>query len=202
MIDDPYADDFSDPFVDGNDPYGPDWMPPDHPARRSLSASKVGLGLLGVALIVALAAGGYALTRRVLVSPADVVQSFYTHLNDRDLAGAAALIDPAEGISAGTLESMPAMLDLVLELLGDEMLAEFDIDADFLTSLIEGVGWQFLDMEYTLLTSDSVRATVHASGQLILTVLGVDFPLPWNLTHELIRRERRWYLSFGLQSLQ
>lgn len=198
MVDDPYGDEYSDPFIDAGDLYDPEWMPPSPSARRSFVASKVGLGLLAAAVVVAVAVGGYALTRRVLVSPVDVVRDFYAYLNARDLAAAATLIDPAEGVSAATLESVPSMLDLVFDLLGDEMLSELDIDADFISSLINGVSWEFRDMDYTLVTADGDRATVRVSGQLLLTVMGVDFPVPWNLTHELIQRERKWYLSLGL----
>lgn len=198
MYDEPYADDFSDPFADATEYADGDWMP-GAPARpRFAGASKALLALLVVGVVAGAVAGGYWLVRRVAASPADTVGAFYDSLNRRDYDAAAALIDPQEGVSAGVLANAESVAGLLIDVVGDELLAELDLEGgDLIANLIGDLQWEFRDMQYEALSQSGEQATVQAMGELTVTVLGYDLALPWSLTHDLVRRNGRWYLSLG-----
>lgn len=197
MYDDPYADDLTDPFQSPNNDFGEEWYPDVAPAHaRALTAPKALAGVLAALLVVGAVAGGYWLVRRVVASPVDTVRAFYDSLNRRDFDAAAALIDPQAGVSAGVFANAESVVGLLMEIVGDEILAEFDIEGgDLLGDLLDTLEWEFRDMEYTAVEQTGDQAVVRATGQLYVTLLGFEMPVPWDVPHTLVRRDGQWYIA-------
>ena len=196
MYNDPYADDLTDPFASSGDQYDEEWTPAQ-PRRGVHVSSKVWAGVLIVAVVVAAAAGVYWLVRQVAGSPVDTVRNFYDSVNRRDFDAAAALIDPQAGISSGLLANAESVAGVLFEIVGDEVLSELGVDdGGLISSLLGDLEWQFRDMNYALQGQAGDQATVQASGELFLSAFGFDLPVPWSLSHTVVRRDGRWYLSF------
>lgn len=197
MYDDPYADDLTDPFQSPNNDFEEEWYPDATPAHaRAGAAPKALAGVLVALLIVGVAAGGYWLVRRVVASPVDTVRAFYDSLNRRDFDAAAALIAPQAGVSAEVFANAESVAGLLMGIVGDEILAEFDIEGgDLLGDLLDALDWEFREMEYTAVEQTGDRAIVRVTGQLHVTLLGFEMPVPWDLDHTLVRRDGQWYLA-------
>ena len=200
---------YDDDANDLNDPYDYDLLDPangeggewiDSPPRaRGLALGKnVWIALLVGALVIGGGAGLYYLFRQVAPSPVDTTRAFYEALNRRDFEAAVEYINPSDGISVAVFENSENLINIILELLSGAVLEEFDIQVpDLVFDVIGDIQWEFRDMTYVLVSESGDRATVQVDGQLHLSAMGFEFPSPWNITHELVLIDGKWYISLG-----
>lgn len=189
--------------TDMTDSYADDWYEGSQSrARRGFGVDpKIWIALLVVVLIVAGGAGAYYLFRNqidIFKSPEDTTRRFYQALNNRDFGTAATYIDPSDSITASMFTNTEDLANLVFGLLLDTAAESFDVEVpDIVMELFGDLEWEFRDMTYTPIEQSGDRATVRASGELLLTALGYKAPVPWDIIHDLIRIDGEWYLHFG-----
>lgn len=203
MDDDDFANDLSEPYdsTGSYDEFDADWMAQSAaPARAApVLGAKALIALLVGALIIGGGIGAFYLLRGTQASPQATARQFYEALNRRDFETAVSFIAPSNNISAAAFENSDALINVVVELLTGTLLEEFGIEVpDFVLDLIGDIEWEFREMNYTLVATTGDRATVRAEGQLYLAAMGLEYPAPWSITHELVRVDGKWYIDLGL----
>lgn len=201
MYDDDYPDDLFDAYsgaapANENDD---DWRPRTRASGGLPGGSKVWIVVLTVVIVAGGAIGVlYYLSRQTNASPLSTTQAFYESLNRREFERTVSYINPSDGISAVMFENSEELIGVIVQLLTGELLNEFGIEVpDFLLELIGDVRWEFRDMTYTLVAETGDQATVQVNGELFLSAMGFEFPSPWNIAHDLVRIDGRWYISLG-----
>lgn len=203
MDNDDFANDLIDPYesTGSYDDFNDDWMGGTAaPARGApVLGTKALIAILVGTLIVVGGAGIFYLLRGTQTTPEATTRQFYEALNRRDFEAAVGFIAPSNNISAAAFQNSDTLISVVVELLTGELLAEFGIEVpDFVLELIGDIEWEFREMNYTLVTSSGDRATVRVDGQLFLAAMGLEYPAPWSITHNLVQVDGKWYIDLGI----
>ena len=134
--------------------------------------------------VVLISAGLVLLLPKVINTPERTVQSYYAALQARDVGRMQEYLDPADPISQN---SAPALL--AMERYINNYSASLGLQI--------GINWELQNLTYKLIESSNDSAKVEVTGQLRLyeTSTNLGIPLAYNMTHELVWKNRHWYIT-------
>jgi hypothetical protein len=154
------------------------------PIKNSFPWKWIGI-IVGIVLIVTLIGVGLAfILPAVTNSPERAVHSFYDALQARDIVRMQKCLDPDDPISLNA-----ASMLLPIEQYIDQYIAQLGLQI--------GINWELQNLTYTLVENQNDYAKVEVTGRLRLyeTITNLSISLPYDVTHELVRKNGQWYIS-------
>jgi hypothetical protein len=154
------------------------------PIKNSFPWKWIGI-IVGIVLIVTLIGVGLAfILPAVTNSPERAVHSFYDALQARDIVRMQKCLDPDDPISLNA-----ASMLLPIEQYIDQYIAQLGLQI--------GINWELQNLTYSLVENQNDYAKVEVTGRLRFyeTITNLSISLPYDVTHELVRKNGHWYIS-------
>ena len=183
---------FFEPPAYDSDPPDPNKLPTgpmaSTPWRKWLLVAGIAsAALVGISILVVIIPILINLSVHDTNTPDRAAQAFYEALNNKNYVGAQKYVDPEAVMLPNALSLAEVIRAKVAELAKQALGADIDIQVIF------------QDLTYEITQQDVDQAAVHVRGRVRIydARSNAGVTLPYDTTHQMIRRQRVWYMKAG-----